>query len=158
METNTTPSPLLSWQAPAGVEHERSGRWYLVAGVIAVSLIAYGIATGDWVLAVVLTLTAGVYFLLRDQHGKEYHMRIFPAGIEIDGTMHTWDAWKNYWILIGPSHAELHVLRKKPTREFIVLIDALDPFVVRDTFAEFIPYDGEKKEKIFDAFIRFCKL
>ncbi len=126
--------------------------------MITITLIAYGIGTGDWVLAVILMLTAGVYFLLRNEKSKQLTVSIYEGGIEIDGVLTPWQEWKNFWILLGTNHAELHVLPLKSNREFHVLLDGTDPFVVRDTMAAFLEYDGKKKEKLFDAFIRFCKL
>ncbi len=127
-------------------------------GIIAVSLIAYGIMMHDWVLSVIFLLTAGVYFLLRNQHPKIYTVRLFENGIEIDGELSTWDNWQSCWILLGTTHAELHMLPAKSRKQFVVLIDGPDPFVVRDVISQYVNYDAEKKEKIVDAFIRFSKL
>ena len=45
---------LLQWQAPTIVRHERSKRWYIVAGVFAAVCIAYALWSGAWSFALVI--------------------------------------------------------------------------------------------------------
>lgn len=157
MDVSSAP-PLLAWQAPTRIDHDRSARWYTVAGLIAGTLILYGVVTNAWSMSLVVALVAGLYFVVRNQKHQPHSIRLLPLGIEYDGTLEPWDRWQDFWILAGNGFAELHINRKGFRSELQILTGEQDPFAVRDTLIQFIPQSGDKRERILDAFIRYCKI
>lgn len=155
IHTNTL---LLEWQAPIRISHERSKRWYMIAGALATCMIVYGLLTGAWTTSLVTALAAGLYYLVRNEKQPILNIRIFDTGIEVNGNLETWKSWKDFWILVGPGYAELHVDRKGFKPELVVLTGNTDPTVIRDTLNQFLPHSDERREKILDTFIRFCKI
>lgn len=161
MDTNTNPpSGPLAWRAPSRPKHERSTRWYVVAGILTVALIAYALATGSWTFAVVIMLAAAVYFLVRNVEDHRYQVVISPSALFIDGTPYTWETWDAFWILRGENnHYELHVRPKKKNRkDFVVLITDQKPEEVQGAMRGFLREDVTQKEKMFDMILRICKL
>ena len=157
MQTNT--HVLLEWQAPAKISHERSARWYLIAGIICAVIIVYGIVSGSWGMSLVCAMLAGLFFLVRNEPQVVHQIRILETGIEFDGKMHIWGDWKHFWILQGDGYHELHIeSKRRMTPDLVIQTADIDPYELRDLLAEFLPQIANRKEKILDAIIRFCKL
>lgn len=157
MHTNT--NPILQWQAPAKVTHERSHKWYLVTGVICATVIMYGIVVGNWALSLIFGLIGGLYMIIRDDSHKVHAISVYEAGIEVDGTLKPWNKWQHFWILGGAGYYELHLASKSSMQpDLVVLLGTTDPYALRDAVGQFLLQVDTQKEKILDAIIRFCKL
>ncbi len=158
MQTNTE-SIVLQWQAPAKNDHERSDRWYLIAGVIAAVLIVYGLWDGAWLMSLSIALCAGLYYLVRDTKHKTHSIVITKMSVVFDGVVHPWAEMKNFWMLQGADYCELHIANKRRlVSDLMIQVGPQDPFAVRDVLLEFLEQDANKRERILDAIIRFCKL
>ncbi len=158
MDTNTNP-PLLEWTAPAKVVHERSEKWYLVAGLLCAIMIIYGILIGAWSLSICVAMIAGLSFLIRNEGAHVHRIRILDIGIEFDGKPSIWSDWKHFWILRGEGYHELHIESRKPlTPDLVIQTGEIDPYAIRDQLSQYLVQIDHQKEKILDAIIRFCKL
>jgi hypothetical protein len=156
MNTNIT---LLEWQAPARLDHDRSERWYVVAGLLCATLIVYSVLTGAWSLAVTFGMLGGLAYITRNVKHKIHAIKILPTGIDVDGHLTIWSEWKHFWILQGDGYFELHVEPKSSLRPDLVLLTGdTDPFLLRDALGAFIPQIAHKREKIIDAITRYCKI
>jgi hypothetical protein len=152
-------SALLEWQAPSRITHERTHGWYVGASIVTMGLVVYGILTGAWSFAVTIAILAGLFFLVRNEKHPLHSIRISELGIEFDGVMHPWVEWKDFWMLASPDHCELHIESKKSHRaDLIIHTGPMNPLTVRDTMSRYLPQNPEKREKLLDAIIRFCKL
>jgi hypothetical protein len=157
MQTNT--NVLLEWRAPTRSDHKRSERWYIVMGTLCAVIVVYGIFSGTWSMSLVFAFIPALYWLLRNQAHKQHVIRIMTLGIEYDGVLLPWGDFKEFWILSGPNYNELHIAPVKKIRsEIVIQTGTIDPFVLRDVLAQFLPQIGDRHEKLLDAFIRFCKL
>jgi hypothetical protein len=157
MDKNT--QTILEWQAPSRPDYVRSHRWYVGGGIFCGFMIVYGLLTEAWSLSLVFAFLPALYYLLRNEGHKIHTLRILGTGIEFDGKLIVWADFKEFWILSGPDFSELHIARTQKSRaDLVIQTGALDPYLVRDTLAEFLPQAANKKEKLLDAFIRFCKL
>jgi len=150
---------ILEWHAPSRPDHTHSEKWYVVAGALCATMIAYGILTAAWSLSLIFAFIPALYYMLRNQGHKLHCVRIRDVGIEFDGRLYGWGELKHFWILEGPGYYELHVA---PTRQFksdlVVMTGDTDPYLVRDTLGVFLPQIAHQKERLLDAIIRFCKL
>lgn len=156
---NTNTEPILQWSAPMKVTHERSDRWYLIGGLLCMSAIVYGIISGSFSLSVTFAMIAGLYYLVRNEKHPDHAIRINAMGVELDGNFHSWGDFKEFWILQGDTYYELHISTTKFLRpDIIIQTGNIDPHVIRDAIAQFLPMTDQKKERLLDAFIRFCKL
>lgn len=156
---NTNTNLLLEWHAPSRPDYERSHEWYMIAGALSAVMIAYGILTSAWGLSLTFALLPGLYYLVRNQNHRRRRIRLFEMGIEIDGQMTPWGEWKEFWILEGHGYHELHVLPVKHFRsELMIQTGDIDPYLVRDVLNNFLPQVANRRERILDAIIRFCKL
>ena len=150
---------LLSWSARSQPHHDRSQRWYLVAGIVVLAGAAYGIVTGSWSLAIVLLLCGATYFLLRGHEPPQRAIAIFEEGIIFDGAFSPWQEFASYWLIRTPHYTELHIRRKNRRRgEVIIQLGTMDAEVVRFQLSRFLTENSEAQEGLLDIFIRVCKL
>ncbi len=130
----------------------------MIAGLIALSMIAYGIVTSAWTMSVAVAMVSGLFFLIRNEKHKVHRIRILPIGIELDGVLHAWNKWKNFWILVGPHYGELHVATTGWYADLLIQTGPVDPFEIRDVLLNYLPQNPNQKERLLDTLIRFCKL
>lgn len=158
MHTNTEPI-LLEWKAPKKIAHERSETWYIIMAVGCGTMIVYGILTSAWSLSICFGMLAGLFFLIRNEDPQVYSIVLKETGIEYDGRHRIWSDWKQFWILRGEDYHELHIESKRHlVPDLVIQTGDIDPYVIRDALAKYIPQIDTKKEKVLDAIIRFCKL
>jgi hypothetical protein len=157
MNTNTT--LLLEWRAASRPNHVRSDRWYLVAGLLCATFVAYGVLTGSWSMSITFAMIGGLSFLVRHEQHRLHHVRIYETCLEFDGTLHPWSTFESFWILQAEQYFELHLAPVKHSKaEIVVQTGEIDPFRLRDTLIEFLPQNTKQHERLLDAIIRFCKL
>lgn len=156
---NTNTQTLLAWQAPVRTSHQRSEKWYLIGGVMCAMAIVYGVMTGAWSLSLTFGMIAGLYFLTRNESHRDHSIVISEVGVEFDGKFHPWNELKEFWILNAPGYSELHLEPKKHFRpEITIQTGTTDPYILRDVLSLYLPQNPNKKERLLDTFIRFCKL
>ena len=152
-------TPIIEWQAPSRITHKRTQGWYMSASIVTLAMIVYGILTGAWSFSVTIAILAGLFYLIRNEPHALHTIRILPLGIEFDGITHGWNEWKDFWMLASPDHCELHVEPVKYLKhELIIHTGNVNPLLIRDTLSQFLPQNPQKKERLLDAIIRFCKL
>jgi hypothetical protein len=157
LDTQTHTEFLLSWEAPARKDPKRSRTWYITVGALGISAIAYALITSSYALAIEMIALIAVFVLFHRLPYHRYRVGISQNGFHLDETMYAWSDLKNFWILQGLDMNELHMDVKRG-RDVRILIEGLDPLVVRDVLLGFLPQDPTKREKLLDYIIRFCKL
>lgn len=157
-QTPTITPPLIGWEAPASPDIERSAQWYAIAGVLAISFVAYGIVIHSITTVTVAVLMIGVYVLTHAKPGKKIAVEIREDGIAIDGVAHSWTEYKNFWILQGDGYSELHLAGQRKNQHFKVLIARIDPGLLASILVHYIPQNPDARENIFDFILRVCKI
>lgn len=169
MDTQTTPetpapaapepATLLTWSAPSQAAHDRSHRWYVVGGALAVGFAAYGILTGSWPFAIVIILCAAMYMLLKGHTPPMNTIAIRENGILFEGRFTRWEDIEGYWILVMPTYGELHVAFRDKRRPQLVIQTGEVPLLqIRTTIGSHITELTDKHETLIDMIIRICKL
>lgn len=157
-EIETSPI-VLEWQSLDAYPHERSRKWYLTGAVFILLFAAYGLFDGSWSTALVALLIGGIYFLLRHQKPRYMTVQVTGLGVRIDGTFTPWNLLRNFWIIVGKDHTELHI---SPLRllqpEIVVFLDEVNPALVRDTFLSFLPERAGMEERFLDTVAKVLKL
>lgn len=156
---NTNTDIFLQWQAAAHPEHERSPRWYLFGGALCAVMAVYGLLSATWGMTIVFAMIPALYYLVRNQSHMKHDIQITNVGIVFDGRTFLWGELSEFWILAGPGYHELHIAQKKKTRADIVIQTGnIDPYAIIDLLSQVLPQVADRRERILDAIIRYCKI
>ena|SRR3989338_7296983 len=150
---------LLSWQAPAQPKHERSHRWYMIAGGFVLACAAYGILTGAWSFTIVMVLCGATFFLVHDHVPPLKTISISDQGVLLEEKFVSWDNLSGFWLLQTQDYTELHILQKTPREpELLIQTGRQDLTQLRMLLGSKIPERTDKRERFLDALTRLAKL
>ena len=157
---NQDPSPvIIEWQSPDTITRKRGAQWYLAGGILVLMFAAYGLIQGSWTTTVLALLIGGIYFLMRNAKPRIQNVRVTGMGISIENGFYPWNTLQDFWILIGPEHQELHLVRQGTLgREVVIYLQSIDPSLVRETLLKFLPERSGMEERILDTIARILKL
>lgn len=157
MDTNT--NPIIQWNTPVQPIVERTQRWYVTGGIVVIAVAAYGILANSWPLAVVSVLCGAMYFFLRDHKPRETTCALYESGAMYDGKFYRWDTFEGFWILVTPTHNELHLSYPSKRRNDVVIqLPGVSADDVRLVAGSFLRELIDRKESLIDIFTRLAKL
>lgn len=151
---------ILAWEAPEYATRERGERWYMIAGVCAVSLIAYGLVTAQYTMAIVFALLAAVYHLVHNHPERDVVIRITTLGIVIDDQFYQFSDIASFWIVYDPSGIrKLYIRnRKRFSADMGVELMDQDPMAVRQALERNVSEIVGKSEHGTEKLARWLNL
>jgi hypothetical protein len=159
MPDNDTSLNLLEWQSLDSHPHERSSRWYMTGGICVLAFAAYGLFDGSWSTALLALLIGGIYFLLRNSKPNVLTIRITQMGIHRGNDFLQWSMLSDFWILVGETSTELHIIQRKMLEpEVVIFINDINPADVRETLLQFLPERAGMQERPLDTLGKILKL
>lgn len=88
---------MFSWSFATHKQHTAS--WYIIAIIVVLSLVTYGIIEGIYIMSVVSFLFAGVYILMENNSNPITHTEIDNSWIRIGGTFFDYSAIQSFSIV-----------------------------------------------------------
>ncbi|NMC51634.1 hypothetical protein GYA54_02830 [Candidatus Kuenenbacteria bacterium] len=92
----------LSWSFPEHEKHERSRRWYIIAGLIAAFLFVYALLTSNWLFALIIIMVIMVMFINHHSEPRPIEFIIDHEGIKLGEKHYKYKDIKNFWIIYEP--------------------------------------------------------
>lgn len=151
---------IISWKAPSYVAHEKTWRWYLVAGIILSGLLIYAVISESWTFAVALITAAYIYIYTHQTPPKEQDIIISEIGIKEGNHYFPYSKIKGFWVIYEPPYVkQLHlIVDNRSISEFTIQLGDQDPAEVRNFLCSQIQeYEG-KEETFLDLLTRRLKL
>lgn len=160
METQTHNQTLVAWDAPSFIPSYRGHTWMLIAGTLALSLIAYAIFTGSATMAIVFILLAGMFFLTHNEAPKTVHIEIKELGIQANETFYPYNMIKDFWIVYNPPLVRTLNFRmaNRSGNRITLQLWEQDPAQVREALAKQLTENKGVQENLVDILIRLFKL
>jgi len=151
---------VISWTAPLYAVHEKSRRWYIIAGIVTALLIAHAIYTEAWTFAVVILTTAYVYVYSHSSEPKQEKIIISEIGIKEGPHYYPYSSIKGFWIIYHPPFVkQLHLqTHRKMMSEIVIQLVDQDPVEVRNYLCGQIAEFEGKEETLVDLLARRLKL
>ncbi len=151
---------VLSWTAPEYANHAKSERWYMVAGVCTVSLIAYGLITAQYTMAIAFTLLAAVYHLVHNHPPRDITVSITNLGMVIDGQFYAFGEIATFWIVYDPPHvSKLYIrLRKRLGHDLGIELVDQDPQLIRSILETQVTESVGRTESLTQRLARLFNL
>ena len=160
-----TPEPqaervLLHWQAPEFIKHDKSIKWFVLAGIAVAALIWYAVQTHSFTMAVAFIVLAGVYGLSHHHEPCTVDVKVTSLGMLVGSKKIPFNQIKAFWIVYHPP--KIKTLKLLTTdqmfAELTIQLDGQDPGEVRDFLIKQVPeYEG-RGENFIDTLIRITKL
>lgn len=151
---------LITWKAPDFIPHQKSTRWFVIAGVIVLMLIAYAIYTNSATMAIVFVVLAGVYYLTHSQDPKIIDIKITELGIFVDTIFYPYNMINSFWIVYHPPyiHSLYLKLSNKTLSKIVIQLDSQNPVEVRKALSKEIPEVEGEGESASDFLVRLLRL
>lgn len=160
MAQNVEPGKILySWEAPEYEKTTRSPTWYVVAAVVVVLVIAYGIYARQWSLIAVTLVAAGALYFVGARTPKTFAHKIFDNGVEVGDKFYPFDQLKSFWIIADEDSQTLNLLQLGKFKFLLSLqLGDADVEKIRTSLVQFLPEETDREPDMIDKISRFLKL
>lgn len=151
----------LAWDVPEYIQHDRSWRWYVVAGIIGVALVLWAIFTANFLFAIIVVMAGIIMFLTSQREPGRVPFAITVGGIVIGDHFHPYHEFRHFSVLYAPPEVKRLYLvsdgRLRPT--ITISLEEMDPNIVRETLLDFLPEDlARVEESLTEMISRVYKL
>ena len=149
------------WETPEYAHHEKSNKWYMVAGGILLFFVLIGIFTGSASMAIAFLLLGGVYYISHQKKPKHIHVIISELGINFGHRYYPYNIIDSFWVLYQPPHLTTLNLKLNKGAMRVISIELskeISPGDLRDYLLTQVPEQEGKEEGFIDAISRKFKL
>ena len=153
-------TPLFSWTSPRTIT-QKSPLWYLIAIIIVLTLVIYGITQKLWIMPIVTLLFVWVYILHENNAPSTILTEVTEAGIISRWNFYDYAKIESFAILYvkdNPYILRLHTIGNIPPIVDIYLTEWLDVVVLRDILLTRVREDTTAKITFADTMIHLLKL
>ena len=163
--TNESQSPqgqtLLSWEFPSFERHERGFGWYVIASLVGLGLIIYGLIQRNFLLAVIVVLITITLVAREFVQPQRMLFKVTEDGITIGERTFRFREFAQFWMVYEPPKVKLLYLEFKSGVRPSYTIPLLEqnPLRVRTILQKFIREDLEREaEDLPDRLGRLFKI
>lgn len=152
--------PILNWRARTRPKHERTRLWYLITGIIAGSMLIYGLQDHSWGLVVLVIMSVAAYYIfaLRPEPTVK-NISIMQEGIQLDFEFYPWRTLEGYWFQKYPDYTQLHIEHKENWRyDLIIQTGPVSIVSIHQALSRHLPEHNDKIERVLDKISRICKI
>lgn len=153
-------TPLFSWVSPRKITN-KSPIWYLIAIIIVLTLVVYGISQKLWIMPIVALLFAWVYMLHENNAPDTIITEVTETGISSRGNFYDFAKIESFAILYVndiPYILRLRTLGSIPPLLDIYLTEWIDIVALRDILLTRVREDTTAKITFADNLIHLLKL
>ncbi|OGH71152.1 MAG: hypothetical protein A2921_01705 [Candidatus Magasanikbacteria bacterium RIFCSPLOWO2_01_FULL_43_20b] len=141
-------------------KHARGMLWYVLAAVLGLALVLYGVFTGNFLFSLIVILAAIILFLQSHQEPRQIPFQITDLGVIVGTRFYPYAEFENFYIVYNPPEVKTLFLDTKNTLQPILRIPLLDmnPIEVKHSLREYLSEDIEKEEPLTDRAARNWKI
>jgi hypothetical protein len=150
----------LTWEFPEVRKYERSRRWYVVAAVVVLALVAYSIWTVNFFLPIIILLAAFIIIFEHYQPTKKISVRLSEDGVVVGDSFYPFEELRSYWFAYQPPIVKkLYIDFKSGRRSLGLPLEETNPLMVREILDQVLKENlKEEDERLDEAFARLLKL
>lgn len=150
---------MFTWSFASRKEHSAS--WYLVAIIVVLMLVVYGIVEGLYLMSVVSFLFAGVYLLMENNSTPVLQVNVTERGIQVGGSFYDYSQFSRFAMISiadVPTFIRLYPVRKLSPLIDIPLSPEVSPVDLRAYLATVMEEEHNNTISNADALIHAMKL
>lgn len=152
---------VLNWQALDYPRYHKTYRWYVIAGVVMLTIVVYGLLTEAVTMSIAFIVLAGLYFLVHRKHSTLMSHSLTTMGIRVNNVFYAYSDIEAFYIVFDPPHVQTLniILKKNVNKEKVIQLDNIDPADVREVLLNRGVDEMEgQKESLTSLFSRLLKL
>ena len=150
-----------SWRFLEYEKEHRDMRWYILAGVVALTLLIYALFTQNFTFAFIIILLAIVYFLFEIHEPRMLTFEITDVGIRFGKNFFPYSEIDKFWILYFPPTVKNLYIRSRSAvyGTMIVPLHDMNPIEIRQLLLNFLQEDlAEEEMPISESIGKILKL
>ncbi len=150
----------LTWVAQEYPYHQKSLLWFIIAGIILVSLIIYGLLTDGWTFSMALIVAAGAYYVSHRNPPEIVPICVTNKGIKVGRHVLAYPSIKFFWIVYDPPYVKRLYIRLHARLGVNIAIE-LEDVDVNDLRKELKKHVAEhtiSEEPFAETLIRWLRL
>ncbi len=151
---------MFSWSFASHKEHSAS--WYIIAIIVVLMFVVYGIVDGLYLMSVVVFLFAGVYLLMENNSVPILQVHVTDRGIQVGNSFYDYSQFSRFAMI---SISDIPVfIRLYPIRKLSPLIDiplpktGINPVDLRTYLSSVMEEERNNTISNADALIHAMKL
>ncbi len=154
---------LFQWEFSEYHQHEKTGLWYLLAGIVTAALFVWATFTANYLFGIIVILTVFIIFLhdarspermrfIVTARGIEYGLKEIPESTRVL----RWKELEHFWIIYEPPHVKSLYFHRKtfwaPT--LVIPLEKQDPVKVRQVLKKYLDEDTTQEHEPFADLLR----
>jgi len=152
---------IFQWTVKEYEQDVRDRRWFILMGVLGVSLILFAVLTSNYLFVLVVVLFAIILFLHSMQAPLEVDFAITQTGVVIGNKFYRFSEFEGFWLIYNPPEVKTLYFSFNSFikhRIHIPLHDN-DPLPIREHLIKFVDEDFEQEEEpLSDRLARLFRL
>lgn len=168
-EQNITPTShnavgelLAGWAVPEYFKFDKSKKWYLIGGLVALLLLIYSVATADYLFTIFIVL-AGVIIIFYDMKEPAWlEFKLTTEGVMIGSKFYDYDDFQNFAIVYKPHHDVKKIyfeFKNQIKPRLMIPLFENDPLATRRILIKYLTEDLETTDETAgDNLSRLIKL
>ena len=150
-----------SWVFPEFEDHKRSKLWYIIASIVLIGLVIYGIASTNFLFAIFFALASFIYVIRMQRRPRIISFAITEDGLEVHESFYAYKDLDKFWIVYEPPEVKtLYITFTSKIRPLLSIpLESQNPLVIREILLRYLKEDLERdNELLSDALQRELKL
>ena len=139
----------IQWEIPEYEKHTKDRRWYIIAAIISLALIAYAVFTRNYLFALIIVI---IDFIIITRDGQEPLVVLFsiePTGIAVGQRFYSYETFKDFAVVYRPDDniKRLYINFKNSLRPHLSIpLKEASPVEVRNYLLRFLAEDLERND------------
>jgi len=149
----------IEWESTEFVPYKKDWRWYVIAIVLAVFILAYAIYAKQWLFGVTIIILLVAIFVVDRAKPKLLKCRVDATGLTINESKFTYDQLKLFWFHQAEGKLYVNLLstsRMLPPISLTIPADYQDR--LRTALSKTLPESDANKDNFVDKLGRILKI
>ncbi len=130
---------ILTWQIPEFTAYQRGWLWYVLASLIALALIIYGLVTTNFLFSIIIFIFALIIALSIVRQPENREVRLTEIGLEIGEKLYPYRSFERFAIVYEPPEVKKLYLDFKTNlwqSQLMIPLENQNPTPVRNLLLE----------------------
>lgn len=148
--------PLVSWETWEFLPIERGARWYLVASLLGVFLIVYGIATSNPLFSLIILMIGVMMFVNGARKPKRIMVHVTTGGVVVGEHFYPYDTLKDFSIIYKPPEATILYIDFKSWTSPLqrIELESVNPIAVREALLPVLPENYQREDELLTDLVK----